>query len=167
MPRKSNPADSLNRCELGLAQSALAIPLKHLANFLSAAPTPFFQGLIFHETHPAPASGRAVDAVARVDTVRVEGANLEKLKVSLDLPSGLFRGSFLHPATKKTVSFGGVIYQRDPNDQAGGLAAVPGGTDSVSAPPLAGGFFLGPIIDGEGWSGDVSMCWFFYLVGFW
>jgi beta-galactosidase len=36
---------------------------------LSAAPTPFFQGLIFHETHPAPASGRAVDAVARVDTV--------------------------------------------------------------------------------------------------
>jgi hypothetical protein len=94
-----------------------------------------------------------------VRQVRVEGANLEKLKVSLDLPSGLLRGSFLHPATKKTVSFGGVIYQRDPNDQAGGLAAVPGGTSPVSAPPLAGGFFLGPMIDGEGRSGDVSLTW--------
>jgi hypothetical protein len=71
-------------------------------------------------------------------TVLVSGSNPEMLKITINASSGGFSGSFLDPVTKKPLKFAGMLYQ------------------NINT-PQAGGFFLGPISSGTGYSGNVSL----------
>ena len=93
-----------------------------------------------------------------LSAVVVQGANLEKLKLTLNLQNGLFRGSFIHPSTNKMLHFGGVVVQNRVNYQDGGYILGPGGVFYPAlSTPQAGGFFMGPIVSGSGSSGNVSL----------
>jgi hypothetical protein len=80
------------------------------------------------------------DAVSLMATggIAVSDANPDAVKLSVTAATGMLGGSFVHPATGKTVKFGGVLYQ-DP------------------ANPCGGGYFLMPVSTGTAASGSVTI----------
>jgi hypothetical protein len=57
-----------------------------------------------------------------------------KLTLRVTPTTGKFTGSFLHPATKKTVSFNGLFLQ-PPEDEAGGFFLGPNTSGAVTLEP--------------------------------
>jgi hypothetical protein len=57
-----------------------------------------------------------------------------KLKLKVTPTTGKFTGSFLHPATKKTVSFNGLFLQ-PPENEAGGFFLGPNTSGAVTLEP--------------------------------
>jgi hypothetical protein len=70
------------------------------------------------------------------NTVTVDNSAGQHLQITINPATGMFSGSFIHPLTNKTISFGGLLFQRVPQ---------------------AGGFFLGPVVDGTGSSGNATL----------
>jgi hypothetical protein len=73
-----------------------------------------------------------------LNTVIAALPNRDALKLTIHPSTGTFSGTFLHPASQQTVSFAGVLYQQ-------------------TNIPQAAGFFLGPVLNGTGDSGNVSL----------
>jgi len=77
-------------------------------------------------------------AVSPQGTLVVTGSNPEDLKIRVDTSTGGISGSFLSPVSLAPVSFSGVLYQN---------------TNS----PGAGGFFIGPTVNGTSLSGNMTL----------
>jgi uncharacterized repeat protein (TIGR03803 family) len=80
---------------------------------------------------------QSVAVSAKGDLV-ASGSNPVDLKIAVDTSTGGISGSFTDPVTGKPVRFYGVLYQN---------MSLPG----------AGGFFIGPILDGTSLSGNVIL----------
>lgn len=70
------------------------------------------------------------------NAVTVVGTNAQHLKIAIHAGTGGFTGSFVDPVTNKTITFGGLLFQKVPQ---------------------GGGFFRGPVVSGTGLSGNVSL----------
>jgi hypothetical protein len=80
------------------------------------------------------------DAVSLTPTgqIAVSAANPNAVKLSVAAATGMLGGSFVHPVTGKTVTFGGVLYQNPSN-------------------PCGAGYFLTPVSTGTAASGSIML----------
>lgn len=76
--------------------------------------------------------------LAANNVVTISGANLNKVKLVLNPAAGTLSGDFTHPVSGKVTAITGVLYQ------------------NLSAAEAAG-FFIGPVLNGTGLDGSVTM----------
>jgi sugar lactone lactonase YvrE len=100
------------------------------------APLPITSGTFILSDGGLPATFSNAATITTKDMVLVSGTN--KIKVTLNVVTGGFSGSFDDPLGKKPVPFFGALYQN-------------------LASPGAGGFFIGPVTSGSAVSGDVNL----------
>jgi hypothetical protein len=103
-----------------------------------SAALPFSSGMV--QLSGGGIASPITDAVSLMPTgqIAVSDANPDAVKLSVKTATGLLAGSFVHPATKKAVKFGGVLYQNPSN-------------------PCGAGYFLAPVSTGTAPSGSIMV----------
>ena len=106
--------------------------------FNKTLPLPFTNGTVTLSAGGLATTGTAAFTLTAKGAGTILDANVTKAKLSVKPTTGAVTGSFVPPGGTKAISFAGLLLQDGTNSRAAG-------------------YFLGPVVSGTGYSGDVTL----------